>query len=47
MVSPTLELKVRLVQCNDDYNVLEISITRNTIGCNGMTIIIYLFGDNT
>ena len=36
-----------LVQCNDDYNVLGINITMNTISCNGMAITIHLFGDNT
>ncbi len=45
---PKLEtLGVRLVHCNDYYTVIGINITRNRISCNGITITIHQFGDNT
>ncbi len=40
-------LRVRLVHCNGYYTVIGINITRNRISCNGITITIYQFGDNT
>ena len=40
-------LRVRLVDCNDDYIGIEICITMNTRCCNVILITIHLFGDKT
>jgi hypothetical protein len=40
-------LRVRLVHCNDYYTVIRISITRNRISCNRITITIHQFDNNT
>ena len=42
-----LELRVCLVHCNGYYTVIEISITRNKISCNKISITIHQFGTNT
>ena len=47
LVAKDGNLRVRLVHCNGYYTVIRISITRNKRSCNVITIIIYLFGDNT
>ena len=36
-----LTFRVRLVYSNDYYTVIRISITRNRISCNGISITIY------
>jgi hypothetical protein len=43
----SLTLRVRLVHNNDYYTIIGISITRNRISCNGISIIIHQFGNNT
>jgi hypothetical protein len=43
----SLTLRVRLVHNNDYYTVIGISITRNRISCNGISITIHQFGNNT
>jgi hypothetical protein len=40
-------LGARLVYSNSYYNVIGINIKRNRISCNGITITIHQFGDNT
>ena len=40
-------LRICLVYCNSYYTVIRISITRNRISCNRITIIIHQFGNNT
>jgi hypothetical protein len=42
----SLTFRVRLVHSNDYYTVIGISITRNRISCNGISIIIHQFGNN-
>jgi hypothetical protein len=43
----SLTFRVRLVHSNDYYTVIRISITRNRISCNGISITIHQFGNNT
>jgi hypothetical protein len=38
-------LRIRLVHCNDYYTIIEISITRNRISSNGISITIHQFGN--
>jgi hypothetical protein len=47
LVAKDGNLRVSLVHCNGYYTVIRISITRNKRSCNVITIIIYLFRDNT
>ena len=37
----------RLIDCNSNYIGIGIDITRNTVYCNVIIIIIHLFCDNT
>jgi hypothetical protein len=43
----SLTFRVRLVHSNDYYTVIGFSITRSRISCNGISITIHQFGDNT
>ena len=40
-------IMVYLVDCNDNYIGIRISIIKNTRCCNVILITIHLFGDNT
>jgi hypothetical protein len=42
----SLTFRVRLVHSNDYYTVIGISITRNRINCNEISITIHQFGNN-
>ncbi len=42
----SLTFRVHLVHSNDYYTVIGISIIRNRISCNGISITIHQFGNN-